>query len=580
MSKKRRKCRRIKKLNLYLLIISIIWLFLIFLNTVLVFNYDVLPFKYLIIFLLLVVILPILFIYLFTRKKISKVLKVFISIIGIIYILVLGFSFFYLNKTFSFLDSFTSGYKYETKNYLVVVLKDSSYKEISDLKDKKIGYVNSISHDISKGITKLDSEISYEHSEYKDYTNLLLSLSNKEIEGVLMGDSYFEMLKEEDSEFISKYKIIYKFSLTEKVEEIKKEVDVLKDTFNIYISGIDSYGDVSSLTRSDVNIVVSVNPKTNQILLVNIPRDYYVKLHDTEEKDKLTHAGLYGIDMSSKTIEDLLDIEINYYLRVNYAALVNLVDALGGVDVYSKYSFTSAGKGYYFKKGYNHVNGLEALDFVRTRKAFLEGDRVRGENQQAMISAIIKKAMSPSILTSYSNILNSLTGSFATNMGTDNITELVKMQLDKMPSWNITSVSLTGSDGSGYTYTYPYQELYVMIPNEENLLSVKEKLISVKDGEMLDSSYDENTGSVNTPTLSKPKEPSKKQETPKVDNNDSAVKEDKKEETENKDKVKKEEITSDINTSKSETKAEEKEEIKESNEVIDDKKEEKKENEE
>ena len=533
--RKKRKNRKVKKLNIYLLILSIIWLFFIFINTILIFKYDVLPFKYLIIYLLLIVILPILLIYLFTRKKVKKGLKIFISIIGIIYILILGFAFFYLNKTFSFLDSFTSGYKYETKNYLVIVLKDSTYKEICDLNDKKIGYVNSVSHDISEAINKLESEIVYEHLKYDDYTNLLLSLSNKEIEGILMGDSYFDMLKEEDSEFTSKYRVIYNFSLKEKVDEIKKEVDVLKDTFNIYISGIDSYGDVSSLTRSDVNIVVSVNPKTNQILLVNIPRDYYVELSETKSKDKLTHAGLYGIDMSVKTIENLLDIEINYYLRVNYAALVNLVNALGGVDVYSKYSFTSVGtdKNYYYKKGYNHVNGEQALYFVRTRKAFLDGDRVRGENQQAMIGAIIKKAMSPSILTSYSSILDSLSGSFTTNMGTENITKIVKMQLDQMPSWNITSVSLTGSDGSGYTYTYPYQELYVMIPNEENLLDIKEKLVSVKNGEKLDSSYVENTGNVNTPTLSKPKEPIKKEEVLKENKIESEVVEVKPEENTN-----------------------------------------------
>ena len=309
------------------------------------------------------------------------------------------------------------------------------------------------------------------------------------------------MLGEDSEDFYDKYKVIYRFSITEMVDDITKDVDVTKDTFNIYISGIDSYGNVNSLTRSDVNIVVSVNPKTNQILMINIPRDYYVKLHDTDSYDKLTHAGIYGVDMSVSTIEDLLDMEINYYLKVNYNALVKLVDALGGVDVYSKYSFKSAGHGYYFKKGYNHVTGLEALDFVRTRKAFEEGDRVRGENQQAMIQAIIKKGTSGTILTRYTSILNSLTGSFITNISTDKITDLVKMQLDNMPSWNITSISLSGSDGAEYTYTYPTQVLYVMIPNEETVTFAKESLEKVKAGEILDSSYTENTGKVNTPTL-------------------------------------------------------------------------------
>jgi len=479
--KSRRKRKKTKKINIFLMLISIIWIILIILNTYLVFKYDVLPFKYLIIYLILIIILPIILMIISSSRKIKNGFKVFILVVGIIYILLLGVAFFYLNKTFSFIDYFTSGYNYETKNYLVLVLNESEHDNIKDLKNKKIGYVNQISYSIEEAINKLDEEIKFTHTEYDDYTLVLESLDNKEIEGILMGDSYYQMLSEEDLDFDNKYKIIYNFSLKEKVQEIKKEVDVTEDTFNIYITGIDSYGSVNSLTRSDVNIIASINPNTNKILLINIPRDYYVNLPGIEQKDKLTHAGIYGIDMSVKTIEELLDIEINYYLRVNYAALVNLVDALGGVDVYSKYSFKSAGPGFYFKKGYNHVTGIQALHFVRTRKAFADGDRVRGENQQAMIGAIIKKAVSPSILIKYSDILNSLKGSFVTNMGTDKITDLVKMQLDDMNSWEVTSISLNGSDGSDYTYTYPYQMLYVMIPNEETIEEAKNNLEKMLD---------------------------------------------------------------------------------------------------
>ena len=312
------------------------------------------------------------------------------------------------------------------------------------------------------------------------------------------------MLSEEDSNFKDKYKTIYSFSLTFEALEVKKDADVTEDVFNIYISGIDSYGSVNSLTRSDVNIVASINPKTNQILLINIPRDYYVEFPGTSKKDKLTHAGIYGIDMSINTVEELLDIEINYYFKVNYNALIKLVDALGGVDVYSKYTFTSGE--YYFKyqKGYNHVNGIQALEFVRTRKAFKDGDRVRGENQQAMIKAIIKKAISPSILTKYSDILNSLKGTFATNMGIETITDLIKLQLDKMPSWNIVSKSLNGSDGSGFTYTYPHQELYVMIPNQQTIDDIKQEIEKNMQDEVLDASIEETSDKVNTPTVNKP----------------------------------------------------------------------------
>ena len=214
---KKRKSKKIEKFNTFLLIISIIWVFLIFLNSYLVFKYDVLPFKYLIIFLILIIILPLLLMFLLFRKKLIKGLKIFISIIGIIYILLLSLSFFYLNKTFSFLDDFTSGYNYETKNYMVVVLKNSSYKEIDDLKNKKIGYVNSVSHNINDAINVLDKKIKFEHSEYKNYDSMLESLNEKEILGIIIGDSYYQMLSEENEGFDSKYKVIYNFSLKEKI---------------------------------------------------------------------------------------------------------------------------------------------------------------------------------------------------------------------------------------------------------------------------------------------------------------------------------------------------------------------------
>ena len=370
----------------------------------------------------------------------------------------------------------------------------------------------------------------------------------KEIEGFVIGDSYFDSLVEEDEELKEKLKIIYKFSLKEKLESFKKEVNLQKDTFNIYISGIDSYGDVNSLTRSDVNIIVSVNPKTHQILMINIPRDYYVTLHGTGKKDKLTHAGIYGLDMSVKTLEDLLDIEINYYFKVNYGALEKLVDALGGVDVYSNYNFTTVGtdKSYYFKKGLNRVNGEKALYFVRTRKAFNDGDRIRGENQQAMIQAIIKKACSAEILTRYSNILDSLKGTFTTNFSTDEITDVIKMQLDKMPSWNITSIGLNGFDASEYTYSYPSQKLYVMKPNEETVNNAKETLEKVKKCEILDSSYNYTSSAVNEVNIITPKKEETKET--KTETKEE-VKTETKEETENDKKI--EETTTSKNSDNS-----------------------------
>ena len=279
------------------------------------------------------------------------------------------------------------------------------------------------------------------------------------------------------------------------MKDIVKEVNVTKDTFTIYVAGIDTYGSVSSVSRSDVNMLVTINPKTGQVLLTSIPRDYYVRLHGTTGyKDKLTHAGIYGVDMSVQTLEDLLDIDINYYVRVNFTSLIKLVDALGGVDVYSEYSFNSnAGLGYqdgfHFSKGYNHVNGEQALAFVRTRKAFIGGDRVRGKNQQALIEAIIRKVCSPTIIMRYTSILDSLEGSFDTNLSMNDITSLARYQIDKMPDWNISSISLDGTDGSEYTYSFSGQKLYVMIPSEDSVNSAKDKFTAVYNNEKLESSY-------------------------------------------------------------------------------------------
>lgn len=501
---KKNKKKKVKKLNIYLLIISIIMILMVILNTYLIIKYDVLPLKYLIIYLFLVVIIPFLIIFLIIKKKKGYALKVFLSIIEIIYIVILGFAFYYLNHTFNFLDDFTSNNTYQIKNFYIVTLKSSEFNDIKDLTTESVGYVVQLNSSILDANKKLDEVIDLEFKEYKDYSVLFEDLMNEKIQGVVIPDSHFDSLTESDEELESKVKIIYKFALKEKLESFKKDVNVLKETFNIYISGIDSYGDVNSLTRSDVNILVSINPKTHQILMINIPRDYYVTLHEIGQKDKLTHAGIYGTEMSVKSIEDLLDIEINYYFKVNYGALVKLVDALGGVDVYSKYKFTSGEEFYTYQKGFNHVNGRQALEFVRTRYAFVDGDRVRGENQQAMIQAIIKKACSKDILTKYSNILDSLKGTFTTNISTDKITDLIKMQLDKMPSWNITSISLNGSDGSEYTYSYPHQKLYVMIPDEKTVVEAKNTLQDVKDGKILDSSYIENNGQVSTPTVNMP----------------------------------------------------------------------------
>jgi LCP family protein required for cell wall assembly len=281
-------------------------------------------------------------------------------------------------------------------------------------------------------------------------------------------------------DFATKTKIIETISLKVSNEVETKEVNVSKEAFNVYISGIDIFGDISLVSRSDVNMIMTVNPNTHQILLTSIPRDYYVQLHNTTGyKDKLTHAGIYGVDMSVKTIEDLLDININYYARVNFTTLISLVDAIDGIDIYSNQSFV-AQDGTTFKKGMNHLNGTKALSFARERHAFKDGDRQRGKNQQAVITAIIDKVMSSrTLVTKYTTILETLGKSFQTNIDTSKIYELVNMQLDKMPNWEIDSISLDGTDSSNYTYSYKLQKLYVMEPNMDTVRAARDQINAI-----------------------------------------------------------------------------------------------------
>ncbi len=329
-----------------------------------------------------------------------------------------------------------------------------------------------------------------------------------------MEDDY-KLISEEDDTIEDKYTIIYEFSLKEDIEDFTKDIDVTKDPFIVLISGMDNAGDITSITRSDVNIVVVVNPKTYQILMIHIPRDYYVKLHGQENRDKLTHSGLYGTEMTVKTIEDLLQIDINYYFKVNFMSVVDIVNALGGVDVYSKYTFRTVDYDYYFEKGYNRINGKQALEFVRTRKVLKGGDRARGENQQALIQAVVKKATSPAILTKYSSLLESVNGKFITNLSSEKMLQIIKLQIDKMPKWNFTSISLDGFDSENYSSVFPTIKKYVMEPDQKTIDAAMEAIKDVFDGKILDSSYQENTsGWVNTPHVYVPPKEEPEEEEP------------------------------------------------------------------
>ena len=264
---------------------------------------------------------------------------------------------------------------------------------------------------------------------------------------------------------------------------------ITKEPFAVYLSGVDTRGELTEKARSDVNILAVVNPQTKQVVLINTPRDYYVDLAGTNSKDKLTHAGLYGVETSMATLGNLYGITVDHYIRINFSGFMSIVDALGGVDVYSDYAFTSVGSpGYYdpttFVEGWNHLNGQAALAFARERHAFASGDIQRGINQMKVIDAMLNKIKSPALLMGFSKIMDAAADCFVTNFSQDQISALVRMQLSDLADWDIQSYTVTGSSAtSTQCYSAKGQKLYVMKPDDAAVAKAKEMIAAVLGGE-------------------------------------------------------------------------------------------------
>ena len=264
---------------------------------------------------------------------------------------------------------------------------------------------------------------------------------------------------------------------------------IAKEPFVVYLSGVDTRGELTEKARSDVNILAAVNPVTKQVVLINTPRDYYVDLAGTNSKDKLTHAGLYGVQTSMDTLGNLYGVDVQHYIRINFAGFINIVDALGGVDVYSDQAFTSVGSpGYYdpttFAEGWNHLDGKAALAFARERHAFKTGDVQRGINQMKVIDAMLNKIKSPALLMGFSKIMDSAADCFVTSLSQNQISALVRMQLSDFAEWNIESYTVTGSSGSSTKcYSAKGQKLYVMKPDDASVSKAREMIASVLGGE-------------------------------------------------------------------------------------------------
>lgn len=406
-------------------------------------------------------------------RKLNIVCLIIAIVVSIVYVNATN----YLFATDNFLKSMFTEVA-EQEEYYVVVKKDSKYDKIEDLNDERV-YIFQVENDVKTEIQNKASIVLKQESNLKDIGNKLV---NSDVEAILISSTQYSMLNDEIKDFKANTKVIY--TATHKIEK-KAEIsnknsknNIENGIFNVYISGIDTYGNINNVSRSDANILATVNTNTHEILLTSIPRDYYVTLHSKQAKDKLTHSGIYGVSETVTTVEDLLNVDINYYVRVNFTTIIKLVDTLGGVDVYSDYDFECGG--YSFTKGYNHIGGSAALVFSRERYSFAAGDNQRVKNQQHVIEAIIKKvANSTTILTKYTSILNSLEGSFQTNIEQSEISKLVKNQLENMSSWTVKSNSLTGTGSYGPTYSMGSQELYIMLPDSTSVQNAKSQIKAV-----------------------------------------------------------------------------------------------------
>ncbi len=438
---------------------------------------DILPSDYFIVLIGFLLICNIVVDVLLSKEGIRKILG---GLFSLLLIVILIFGINYELGTMKFLEDLGI-IDYKTEHYNVLVLKNSDYENITDLKDTSIGHLDDKAlKGLNKFVLSLKKEIDFSSEVLDDVNKLQEELLEGNLNGIILEDAQLDIIKEENGNFFNKIKIIYDLTIKIPNINIKHNKNIVNDSFNVYISGTDSYGNISKVSRSDVNIVVSVNPKTKKVLLTNIPRDYYVKLHSFNEYDKLTHAGIYGIDESIYTVEDLLETKINYYVKVNFSFLEELVDALGGLEIESSYDFTSQ-DGYRYVKGKNKVNGKEALSFVRERKAFKDGDRQRGKNQEIVLESLINKVLSPDIITNYTKVLKALNGKFVTNFTDEEISKFIKKQLKDNSTWDITNISLDGSDSYDYTYSYMKNKLYVMKQNEESVKEVQKQISNILD---------------------------------------------------------------------------------------------------
>ena len=445
------------------------------------------------------------------------------TVLAVIMIAILAFGGFYINKTRSAISNI-SGETTEVTQMPVYVMSDDAADSVEATAGYTYGILSSLDRENTDGaVAHLNSQFGTEvqTKEYAGLTELADGILNGEVNAMLLNSGYLSVYEDMDgyTDFSTKIKEVGTVDVESTIQSAEESTPIEPITtanggkvYTIYLSGIDTRGEMTAKSRSDVNIIATVNTDTHEILLVSTPRDYFVPLSISGgAPDKLTHAGIYGIDVCMDTLGMLYDIDINYYFRINFGGFVKVIDALGGITVNSDYDFDSKNiLGYHFNKGENYVNGEQALIFARERYAFQEGDRQRGKNQMEVIRGVVKKALSPEILTSYSSILSSLDGCFGTNITYEEIAQILQQQLTNGGDWTIVSYSVNGTGATEKPYSMS-QKAYVMVPDYNTVDKAKSLMEKVRNGEVVTQeeadapvSGSTSTDSTSTETVTEP----------------------------------------------------------------------------
>lgn len=413
-----------------------------------------------------------------------KKLQVTTTIFLVLALLLGGGAMYAVQEVVNLSKGLSATTNYSELEMSVAVAADSNIKDISQLtnvlaptatdKDN----IQALTEQVTKAkkvTLTVDSATSYLEAYNK--------LQSGETKAIVLNSVFESIIEAEHPDYASKIKKIYTYKVRKKVESAKSQQLRQGQAFNVYVSGIDTYGPISSVSRSDVNIVMTVNPSSKKVLLTTTPRDAYVPIADggNNQNDKLTHAGIYGVDASIHTLENLYGIKINYYVRLNFTSFLKLIDLVGGIDVINDQAFTAGGNDY--PVGTLHLDSNQALAFVRERYSLQGGDNDRGRNQEKVIAALIKKLSSADALKNYNQIISDLKDSVQTNMDTQTIVNLVNNQLESAGSYVVESQAVTGEGHMDLpSYAMPGSQLYVMQLDAASVEAAKKKIQETLEG--------------------------------------------------------------------------------------------------